>query len=481
MASINEFKILNAKCKTYFDILEKDLGRKVPVPTDKHKERFGFYLFMLESLCSIKDTLDLIELITDMEFNSSVFGKRDEDCGVDAVHIDEDSNYINLYNFKFRDKFSLNREQSFNDSFLSTKFVKAIITESVEGLTGKVRTFSDDIISKLNSTDVWKMRLYVISNEPKELDTNTSEIKQLKDLYDLELVPMGLSQISRIMSLRPSPINAVIHVDKDSILPFVESSLSSSKSYVIRISANDLLRITCDSEQHRGNYRMEDFSVLHETEMEYDLLFDNVRGFVARSKFNESISKTLKEEPTKFFMYNNGLTLTANDIIAEYTNAHKKVKITINDFQIVNGGQTLRTLHNFKQQDADNMEKYLSGCELLIRVFKTSTEANVRNKIAEFTNSQNAISSIDLKSLTSEQIQIEQFLDEHNIVYARKSGDTGISPTKKYIHKILGKSYLPYKVSRKRHQIRRSIFSKNIMIRFSIAQSSIYQNLLIMY
>ncbi|MBL8204132.1 MAG: AIPR family protein [Blastocatellia bacterium] len=280
------------------------------------------------------------------------------------------------------------------------------------------------------------MRLYIVSNESKELDTNTSEIKQLNDLYDLEIVPMGLNQISRIMSLRPSAINAVIHVDKDSILPFVENSLSSSKSYVIRISANELLRITCDNEQYRGNYRMEDFSVLHKTEMEYDLLFDNVRGFITRSKFNESISRTLKEEPTKFFMYNNGLTLTANDIIAEDTNAHKKVKISINDFQIVNGGQTLRTLHNFKQQDADNIEKYLSGGELLIRVFKTSTGTNVRNKIAEYTNSQNAISNIDLKSLSEEQIQIEQFLDEHNIVYARKSGDTGISANKKYIHKI---------------------------------------------
>jgi hypothetical protein len=66
---------------------------------------------------------------------------------------------------------------------------------------------------------------------------------------------------------------------------------------------------------------------------------------------------------------------------------------------VVNGGQTLRTLHSFKQQDKDNIHLYLSNCELLLRVFKTST-GPVRNKIAEYTNSQNAISSIDLKSLS---------------------------------------------------------------------------------
>jgi len=130
------------------------------------------------------------------------------------------------------------------------------------------------------------------------------------------------------------------------------------------------------------------------------------------------------------------LTITANDIISEPTNANRKQKISIKDFQVVNGGQTLRTLHRFNQADSDNISKYLSNCELLIRVFKTPANSNVRNKIAEYTNSQNAISNIDLKSLSSEQIQIEQFLEENNIIYARKIGDIGLTPTKSYEHKI---------------------------------------------
>ena len=38
---------------------------------------------------------DILELITDQEFNSIVFDNRDEDFGVDAVYIDEENNYIN--------------------------------------------------------------------------------------------------------------------------------------------------------------------------------------------------------------------------------------------------------------------------------------------------------------------------------------------------------------------------------------------------
>lgn len=417
-------------------MLETELGREISAPSEKHKERFGFYLFILESICNIKDIYDIVELICDEEFNSVIYGCKDEDFGLDAVFINKEENQINLFNFKFRESFNVDKQQSLNETFLTTKFTNAIITEDTSGLTGKLEVFSREIIDLLNSNDVWKLRLHVVSNEPKELDVNSHEIRQLKELYDLEVIPMGLDSITNLMSLRPDPINAVIHIDKDSILPFTENSLSSSKSYIIRISANDLIRITCNNDSHRNNYKMEDYSELYESEMEYNLLFDNVRGLVTKSKFNENLYKTLKDEPSKFFMYNNGLTITANDIVSEDTNANKKIKINIKDFQVVNGGQTLRTLHSFKQQDKDNIHKYLSGCELLLRVFKTSTESTVRNKIAEYTNSQNAISSIDLKSLSAEQIQIEQFLDHHDIIYARKIGDTGLSPTKKYAHKI---------------------------------------------
>lgn len=417
-------------------MLETELGHNITVPTEKHKERFGFYLFILESICNIKDISDIVKLICDQEFNTIINNQKDEDFGLDAIFIDEEENYINMFNFKFRESFNINKQQSLNETYLTTKFVNAIISNNTGSLTGKLNTISQRINQNLKSNDIWKLRLYVVSNETNELDVNSAEIKPLRDLYDLEVIPMGLDSITNLMSLRPDPINAAIHIDNDSILPFTENSLSSSKSYIIRISANELIRITCNNEKHRENYRMEDYSELYESDMEYNLLFDNVRGFITRSKFNENLCKTLKNEPSKFFMYNNGLTITANDIVSEDTNANKKIKINIKDFQVVNGGQTLRTLHSFKRQDKENIHKYLSNCELLLRVFKTSTEGTVRNKIAEYTNSQNAISSIDLKSLSAEQIQIEQFLDQHNIIYARKIGDTGLFTTKKYIHKI---------------------------------------------
>lgn len=101
----------------------------------------------------------------------------------------------------------------------------------------------------------------------------------------------------------------------------------------------------------------------------------------------------------------------------------------------MNGGQTLRTLHNFNSQDENNITDYLSKSEVLVRILNASDNDSV-NKIAEYTNSQNSISNVDLKSLSTLQIHIEQLLEEHDIIYSRKNGDTGISDTKNYRYKI---------------------------------------------
>jgi len=181
---------------------------------------------------------------------------------------------------------------------------------------------------------------------------------------------------------------------------------------------------------------MENVQDLRDIELDYSVLFDNVRGFVARSKYNKNISTTLKKEPSKFFMYNNGLTLIAEDIEAINTNANKKIKLKLKSFQVINGGQTLRTIHKFHKFDEGNIDEYLSNSQILVRIFKTTNDKVLNNKIAEYTNSQNSISSVDLKSLRPEQMHLEQYLREYEVAYSRKTGDTGLTDDRTYKYQI---------------------------------------------
>jgi len=124
--------------------------------------------------------------------------------------------------------------------------------------------------------------------------------------------------------------------------------------------------------------------------------------------------------------------MVANSISATNLAGNHSMRLDINDFQIVNGGQTLRAIHKFNKDNKTHVGNYLCHAEVLLRIFMPDIDSNDIHKIAEYTNSQNSIKSSDLKSLSTEQIDIERYLGEHSIEYIRKSGDTGTDDSKQY-------------------------------------------------
>jgi hypothetical protein len=255
-------------------------------------------------------------------------------------------------------------------------------------------------------------------------------------LYAIKIEPIGLPSIATFMSIRPEKINAKVILDNEAVMCYSEDTRASAKSFIARLKCSDILRMTSNVAEYRESLSPIESEILTDSYLDFRVLFDNVRGLVKNSKYNSNIADTLKNNPKKFFMYNNGITLIAEDIISKPLPGNKSLKLEIMGFQIVNGGQTVRTIHDFSKLDDANLEKYLYDSEVLVRMFMPDAELNEAHKIAEFTNSQNPIKAVDLKSLASEQIDIERYLDEHNIAYARKNGDTGQSEEKDYSHTI---------------------------------------------
>lgn len=435
MSSINIFKLLNQKCDKYFDFFQKEFKNEITLQKNSDKERFGFYFYILENILKIKDFNEIVEYITDTDFNKALYNKTENDFGVDAIYINDEENVISIFNFKFRENFKLNKSQELNEPLISTKFTNSILNNELEHLEGDIKKYASQIIEKLNSKEVWTFRLYIVSNEMHKIDVNDPTIKSLEKTYDLEIVPIALPEIENYLSIRPEPISSSLIIDNDAIMSFSENTLSSDKSYIIRLSIPELIRITSIDKKLRDETNLEDYSVLSNTTLDFSVLFDNVRGYLGETKYNSNIINTLKNQPSKFFMFNNGITITASDIKSKPINGNRKIILDILNFKVVNGGQTLRSIHNFNSVNENHLSEYINDCEILVRIFKTGDDPQLLNNIAEYTNSQNSISSIDLKSLASEQILIEQFLDDVNIVYARKSGDTG-KEEKDYLYKI---------------------------------------------
>lgn len=426
MATINDFKAVWARALTYYSLASKTIdpeGKISPGLTEKEKARFGFYYFVIQAITDISDYDVISEGIVDMDFNSVFNSVRNEDEGVDAIYIDDEEKQISLFNFKFRESFNPDREQKLNETILSAKYLSILLTRK-NTAGGKLKSKTEDIFSCLDSNDEWRISLYVVSNENKTLSIEDDNLIRLKDIYGVEIITIGLNELRSFISDRPESINAKVILEKDALMSYSESNLDSRKSYIIRLNLVDLIRMTSSDSSLREDCNIEDSGRISSTDLAIGCLYDNIRGYLTRSGFNKNIETSLKQTPSKFFFYNNGITIVAESILVTDINVSRKYKMEITGLQVLNGGQTLRTIHNFNKADPDNLTQYLANANVLVRVLNV-TDENEKNRIGEYTNSQNSISQADLRSTRPEQIALESYLGDNNILYVRKRGNTG--------------------------------------------------------
>lgn len=426
--NINDFKLLTMECLRYFDQFVDQAqidNTKVLKLNQNQKARYGFYFYILEMVTGVADLVDIEGMISDTEFNSLFCEDKSSDEGIDAVYINEEERKIFLFSFKYRERYNPDQQQRKNELVESIKFLNDIQSRNFDHTTGKTKDFLESITQKFyDDYYPWSINLFYISNDTKSLDENDANVVNFKKTLDLKFKSICLEDIAKSLISDHDPINAQLVMDNDALMSYKESKLSSDTSYILRLSLTDLIRITCDDENFRNkvdNYEKEE---LANSNIAFDVLSDNVRGFILKSEYNRNITSTLETEPSKFFMFNNGITIIASDVKVTPFPSGTKSQVVITDLQVLNGGQTLRTIHNFNEKNKTSGLGNLQKAEILVRVFKV-TDKLLMNRIAEFTNSQNAITNRDLKSISSDQIKLEKFLAEYSIKYIRKNGDVG--------------------------------------------------------
>lgn len=426
--NINDFKLLTMECLRYFDQFVDQAqidNTKVSMLSKNQKARYGFYFYMLEMVTGVSDLVDIEAMISDTEFNSHFCDDKSLDEGIDAVYINEEERKIFLFSFKYRERYNPDQQQRKNELVESIKFLNDIQSRNFDHTTGKTNDFLESITQKFyDDYYPWSINLFFISNDTKSLDENDANVVNFKKTLDLKFKSICLEDIAKSLMSDHDSINAQLVMDNDALMSYKESKLSSDTSYILRLSLTDLIRITCDDENFRNKVENYEKEKLANSTIAYDVLSENVRGFILKSEYNKNITTTLETEPSKFFMFNNGITIIASDVKVTPFPSGTKSQVVITDLQVLNGGQTLRTIHNFNEKNKTSGLANLQKAEILVRVFKV-TDKLLMNRIAEFTNSQNAITNRDLKSISSDQIKLEKFLAEYSIRYIRKNGDVG--------------------------------------------------------
>lgn len=134
------------------------------------------------------------------------------------------------------------------------------------------------------------------------------------------------------------------------------------------------------------------------------LLERNVRVFLSqRVKVNKGIRDTIRDEPNRFCAYNNGITVVAESVEISKDKDGFQIN-SVDDFQIVNGGQTTASLYHTRKKFKSDLSKIFVQMKLMV-IHDDGIESGRERladilvpKIGQFSNTQNTVKMSDLSA-----------------------------------------------------------------------------------
>lgn len=382
----------------------------------------AFYIMAIGAECDLQDT-EIRDCITDNSFLVKNSSNGGHDRGIDAIYIENNSENngtkVHLFNCKCAATF----EQA-KKSFPSSEIEK--IVTYIDNLMDRNENWIENAnsILKEKTKEIWDLfdngypefYIHICSNLEKGMDKNEFDRmqKSLSKYSDIKILQHNIDHYVKISNYNKiTNINAKFKVAEKELF---EKSDGDIRALIVNVRADELIRIIIDDEEIRNNVNFEDYEIIKEKTIIEDVFYDNVRLYKKnKTRINKGIIATAesKEENSKFFYYNNGITVTCTSFsfpkISQPT-------ITIENMQIVNGSQTLHALFEVAQKNIE----CLKNIEILCRIYELK-DAQYSSRIAEYTNSQNPVTSRDIRSIDFVQQKLEMELKDMGYFYERKT------------------------------------------------------------
>lgn len=377
---------------------------------DLIEEKYSFLKYIFKNLESLDDSnIDICE----EEFDALR-------CNIDGCFFDEDSNAYNLYIVKYNTENDDDSTLSENDVLLEyakiNNFIERIIKNNYNAFGEESVSFeiADRISKGIKENDIVVNFIsnYLIATSLKKDGIEDIAGQRVSfRTYDLDDLKSKFSQISK----------------ESFITDFIE--LFQSSITALKISE------TPDFEVYMCSIRGDWLAKLYK-EDSIRLLESNVRSYLKRTaKVNAGILETVKNTPEEFVSYNNGISAVATNIsMANDSSPHSKfVSISsIDNFQIVNGGQTTATLYEcLKDKLVDELHKIIVPVKLTV-VRNIGNAENLIRNISIYSNTQTAIKKSDPPSNLPFYVTIKQLsqsvvstVDQHSYMcyFERTNGE----------------------------------------------------------
>lgn len=151
----------------------------------------------------------------------------------------------------------------------------------------------------------------------------------------------------------------------------------------------------------------------------------NVRYFLgAGREVNRRIIETITSNHSPWFGFmNNGVSITADKVVVDRPPSGGKMRIHLENPQIINGCQTVNALYHAKYSK-NLKDRFQGNSSVMVRIYEIDRENRAfLDALIIATNSQNAIRPQDLLSNDPIQKMLQRTMGAYGIGYERKTGE----------------------------------------------------------
>lgn len=354
-------------------------------------------------VCEVTSRLSEAEEFQDfIPCHYSGIGQRGKKVRVDGYEVDDVDDSVRLLISDFNPTDNLETLTKTKAESIFSQ-LKAFVGESVTGRLWANATSSLDQVHELTNTlenyhsvkngnrKISRYKLYLISDS-----IISQQLKQIPtDYIDAVPIEFHIWDISRLKAVASSEkgieeleINFSDYLDKG--IPVLSAGHTDDYEGYLCVMPGLLIA------DLYGKYGSK-------------LLEGNVRSYLSSNvKVNKGIQITIRKEPDRFFVYNNGVSATASS--AEVRDTPEGLMLTsVKHLQIVNGGQTTASLHAAKFKDKVNLDDvYIQMKLAVVKANEIDSLDEIVQSIAKYSNTQTKVNTSDFFSNHQFHIAIEK-------------------------------------------------------------------------
>lgn len=365
---------------------------------DANKQRSAAFVLLCMANCLDIPLEDAVELLTE----------GGNDAGVDGLHIGEveDGEFlVTVFQGKYKIK-NLDGTANFPENGVQ----KAVNTAQVlfdpfrqVTLNEKLAPKVEEIRSLIRDAYIPKVRFVLCNNGAQWNDIAQGWIDELKKDFPekVEFYHFNHDSIVRILQ-RTKSVDATIQLSGQLIV----EDMNYMRVLLGRVAVQHIADLF---EQHGDR-----------------LLQRNIRRYLGlhSNRVNSAIHATLcSDKADKFYFYNNGITVVCDKF--DY-NAFQKSdhKVQLKNMQIINGGQTCKTIHETLKSQLPGMIG--QSAYVMVRIYQLAEEhKDFVQDITYATNSQNPVDLRDLRSNDQIQRNLELGMKDLGYAYKRQREEGG--------------------------------------------------------